>query len=91
MTAADMIQIAAFAAGGIALGIAYFASLRRVAEIYAEGHVRWRGIVLHVARIVVLVGALVGAATFGALPLLAAAGGVLIGRVIVMARTRNLA
>ena len=91
MTMALVIKVAAFAAGGIALGVAYFASLRRVAEIYAQGQVRWRGIVLHVARIVVLVGALIGAATFGALPLLAAAGGILIGRIIVMAREKNLA
>jgi hypothetical protein len=84
-------QIAGFGVGGIALGVAYFASLRRVAEIYAQGHVRWRGVVLHLARIVFLVGALIGAATFGALPLLAAAGGILIGRVIVMAREKTLA
>jgi hypothetical protein len=95
MTAALLIQIAAFAAGGVALGFAYFASLRLVTRLYvetdADGHGRWRGIALHVARIVVLVAALVGAAKFGALPLLAAAGGILIGRAVVLARVRSAA
>ena len=72
---------------GVALGVAHFASLRRVTEFFAEGRAL-AAAGLQALRLLVLGAALVGAAWLGAWPLLAAMAGILLGRWAVLRRER---
>lgn len=72
---------------GILLGIAYFATLARTVRHFSEGRaVRAAG--LQLARFAVLGGTLYAMVRLGALPLLAGGAGILIGRHLVMRRSR---
>lgn len=74
---------------GIALGLAHFASLRRVTAMYLSGGSPSRAVLLQLARLSLLGGMLLLFAQFGAAPLLASALGVLIAREIVLRRARK--
>ena len=74
--------IAAFAAG-LALGVAFFASLWRNMRFYAEGR-PVAGALLHASRFLLVIAVLAGAVQFGAMPLLSCALGLIVGRVLVM-------
>ncbi len=79
MSQHEVLQLAAFALGGLLLGAASFASLRLNTSFYLAGPV-WRPICLHVVRLVLVAGALFWTAHFGAGPLLAAGAGVVAAR-----------
>lgn len=81
MTAGEVARLAAFALAGFVLGAASFASLRLNASLYV-GSGLWRPILLHLARLAVVAGALVWTAFQGAGPLLAAAAGLTLARPI---------
>ncbi len=67
-------------AAGVVLGLVYFMMLRRVAVLVLGGGRNSLLLTLTVARLALLVGGLYWMSRFGALPLLAAAAGVLLGR-----------
>ena len=71
--------------GGLLLGIAFFTSLRRNAQYYAEGRPLVAG-ALQSLRFLLLGTILVGAAQFGAIPLLACTLGLFAGRQLVLRR-----
>lgn len=73
---------------GLALGLAYFASLRRNVRLFADGRPVAAGL-LQAGRFVLLAGTLAGLAQFGAIPLLSGTLGLLIGRQLVMRRYRE--
>ena len=75
-------------AAGVVLGKTHFAALHRVADQFAEGKAL-AAAGLQAARLALLAAVLVGAAWFGALPLLACTAGVLVGRWIVLRRARS--
>jgi len=81
MTGGEGERLAAFAMAGLVLGAASFASLRLNASLYVAGGL-WRPILLHLARLAVIAGALVWTAFQGAGPLLAAAAGLTLARPI---------
>ncbi|HZD26518.1 MAG TPA: ATP synthase subunit I, partial [Alphaproteobacteria bacterium] len=83
--------LAGYGALGLALGLLHFASLRWLAGQYLGGGPRWRGALVHVARLALLGGTLVWIAQAGAWPLLAATAGLLAGRAAVMAMVRRKA
>ena len=74
---------------GIALGLAHFASLRRVTAMYLSGGSPVRAVLLQLARLALLGGVLLLFAQLGAAPLLASALGVLIAREAVLRRARK--
>jgi len=69
--------------GGVLLGVAFFASLRRNAQYYADGRPLAAG-ALQTLRFLLLGTILIGAAQFGAMPLLACTLGLFAGRQLVM-------
>jgi len=71
---------------GIALGSAYFVALRKNVSLYLSPGRRGAAIGLHLARLIAICGALVGAARFGAGVLLAVTTGILIARFAVVRR-----
>ena len=75
-------------AAGIALGIAFFATLHRNVELYADGRPAAAGL-LQLLRFALLVAVLAGAVHFGAGPLLACSLGLLAGRYWVMRRVKG--
>lgn len=75
-------------AGG-ALGVVHFASLRWVADRYAEGGAVG-ALVVQLARFAVLIAALFGLAKVGAAALLSGALGLLIARFLVVRRLGGL-
>lgn len=78
-------ELGAWALGGVGLGVAYFRFLRHSAGLMVAGEVGpGRALVLVLFRVAGLGGILLIAAMQGALPLLAAALGVMIGRQVVM-------
>lgn len=81
--------VAAMLLVGIGLGFAYFAAMRRSAESYLAGRGWIIPLALTAARLAGAVVVLAVAAHFGAGSLLAAFGGFLIARVIVLRRVRR--
>ena len=73
---------------GLALGLAFFASLRRNVQFYTDGR-PLAGVVLHLLRVLLVAAVLVAAVQFGAVPLLACALGFLIGRHLVLRRVER--
>ncbi|MCQ0989345.1 N-ATPase subunit AtpR [Jiella marina] len=76
---------------GVLLGVRHFGALWRQAQALATGDRPKRAAGLAVLRFLGLAGSLVAASLFGALPLLALAFGVLIGRSVVMRRVERAA
>jgi F1F0 ATPase subunit 2 len=88
---AALLGLATHLAAGTALGILYFCGLWwNVRELTGDGRLMTT-IVLMIGRFILLGGLLVLASLEGALPLLAMALGVLMGRFIVMRRTAETA
>ena len=86
---ASLLKFAIDLAAGIALGVLYFRGLWwNVSRLTGDGRVMTT-IALMVGRFVLLGGLLTLASLGGALPLLAMALGVFIGRSVVMRRTRE--
>ncbi len=84
------LNLAAYFAGGILLGLIYFRGLWWNARLFtADGHAR-TAILLMVGRVALLGGLLTLASLEGAGPLLVMALGVLIARFIVMRRLPSL-
>ncbi|WP_333823044.1 N-ATPase subunit AtpR [Pinisolibacter sp.] len=79
-----LLLAAAFAAG-LALGLLHFASLRRIADVFAAG-AAGRALALQATRWVVLVAVLILFARQGALPLLLTALGLFVARAVVLRR-----
>lgn len=75
----DLGRLAAFAAAGLALGMASLALLRRNVSDYLAGGL-WRSLASHLLRLAVLAVVLVWAARQGPGPLLAMAGGLVLAR-----------
>lgn len=79
-----------WALGGAGLGVVYFRFLRRSAGLMVSGEAGpGRALLLVLFRVAGLGGVLLIAAMQGALPLLAAALGVMIGRQVVMRQTEK--
>lgn len=76
-------------AAGLALGLMHFATLRKVTQMYLSGGSYGRAIALQLARLALLAAALSGLALAGAVPLLSAALGLLIGRAVIFRRNRG--
>ncbi len=72
-------QVAAFGLAGLVLGVASFAALRANTALYVAGDV-WRSFCLHVTRLSLVGAGLALAASQGAAPLLAGAGGLVAAR-----------
>ena len=72
--------LSACLAAGVVLGLVYFMMLRRAALLVLRGGRTSLLLALTVGRLALMVGGLYWASRFGALPLLAAAAGVLVGR-----------
>lgn len=86
--AIEMIHAAAGLAVGILLGFAYFTSLHRNVRLFAEGRLAAAGL-LQALRFLLLGSILAVMARFGAFALLACAGGLLIGRHLVLRRVEK--
>ncbi|VFU10068.1 conserved membrane protein of unknown function [Methylocella tundrae] len=89
--AGTVISLVAYFAGGVALGLAYFAALWQSARLFASGGHTAVAVALTIGRFILLGGALALASLHGAPPLLAMALGVLIGRALVMRRLKEAA
>ncbi|MCR8549923.1 hypothetical protein M4578_19015 [Salipiger sp. P9] len=74
---------------GLALGLVHFATLRRVTALYLSGAAPARALAFQLARFALLIGVLVLLATAGAAPLLGGALGVLLGRAIILRKSRE--
>jgi F1F0 ATPase subunit 2 len=84
---APLLLVVAFAAG-LVLGLLHFASLRRVADVFAAG-AAGRALALQAVRWVALVAVLILFAREGALPLLLCALGLLVARAVVLRREES--
>ncbi len=73
---------------GVATGFAYFGILRRNLELYLDGSPAL-AVALQAGRFLIAAAVLFGAVQFGAVPLLACALGLLIGRHLVLRRVRK--
>lgn len=71
---------------GILLGWVHFSTLSRVTDLLVTG--RLIGVGLQMGRLAVLSGFLIGCALVGSGPLLGAAAGIGIGRIVALRRTR---
>jgi len=93
MSAFDTLPLPAAAliglALGVVLGIAHFASLKRVTMLYFAGGAPWRAVGFQLARLALLTVILTGLALMGTVPLLSGALGVLIGRAIILRSARE--
>ena len=69
---------------GLAFGVAYFVLLRQTVELYAAGHGRLVPAVLTLGRLAAAALFLAGAASIGALPLLASFIGFLLARAVAL-------
>jgi hypothetical protein len=83
------VVIAASLTGGTLLGLAYFAAVRRTADLIVSGRQTALAIGLVLGRMALLGGVFFWALQFGALALIAAATGVLIGRAIILRRSKG--
>lgn len=81
--------LALFALAGVALGIAYFYALDGNVRLYLRPGLRVLAVLVHIARLALLAGALFVIARVGALPLLVSFAGLLVGRWWVLSRTRR--
>ena len=79
----DVLRAAAAFVAGLALGVAFFASLLRNMRFYAEGR-PVAGALLHASRFLLVIAVLAGAVQFGAMPLLSCAFGLIVARMLVM-------
>lgn len=77
-------------AAGFALGVLHFATLSRVTDMLLSGPVLLP-MVLQLARFGVLGAAMYGLALLGAVPLIAAAIGITLARVVIVRRTKGTA
>jgi F1F0 ATPase subunit 2 len=82
--ALDMVCLA----GGFAAGLLHFHLLHWNTRLFMTGGGP-RAIAVQMLRLLALAGVLVGAALLGAMPLLAAAAGVMIARVLVVRHARS--
>jgi hypothetical protein len=87
----DLVILALWLAGGLALGVGYFLMVRRSADLILSKSRSgpWLGVALVLARLGSLGAVLVLAAMQGAGPLLAASLGLVIGRFVVMRALRG--
>lgn len=84
-----LLVLAVWVAAGLALGAAYFALLWWGVQGLADGRRSVLAMLVWAGRFVLLAGVLLLAGRQGALPLLAAAAGVLGGRALVLRRLRR--
>lgn len=82
-------SVTLMATTGFALGIVYFAALRRTAALVATGGVTLRALAFTLARGAAAIGVLGFAAWLGAAPLLSAFGGFLLARSSALRRVRR--
>ncbi|MFT3721406.1 ATP synthase subunit I [Pseudorhodoferax sp.] len=82
-----MLALVAFVTGCV-MGFIHFRTLGRAADAFVQGRAA-RALLLQFARLALTGGFLFAVAQAGALPLLAAAAGILAGRGLVMARHRR--
>ncbi len=75
--------LAASFVAGIAVGLAYFALLVRTVRLFTGGAHTLPVIALYAARAALAIGAFLGLAALGGLPLLAGLGGFVVARLIV--------
>ena len=73
---------------GLVFGVIHFTSLRAVTALLLSGEGRTRAVALQLLRMGLAVTVFVGFAFAGALPLLTGALGFLLGRAIVLRRTK---
>lgn len=78
------------AIGGVVLGITYFQSVRRSADLIVSGRSTGLVLLLTIGRLGLLAGALFWALQFGALPLLLVTLGIVAGRHWVVLHTRRV-
>lgn len=84
-----LLPVAAFAAAGVVLGLAYFALLRRTTVLLAGGRGWMLPVLLTLARLAAVAALLVAAARFGAAVLLAAFLGFLLARAVSLRAGRS--
>jgi N-ATPase, AtpR subunit len=89
MTAPAMVIAALFAIAGFAFGRAYFAALRRTADLLAGSATRLLPAAWTLARLAAAIVFLGGAAKIGALPLLTALAGFLAARGLALRAARR--
>lgn len=73
-----------FALAGAAIGVAYYLSLWRVVCLFTRERAMRLALILQVGRVAAIVGSFFAVAQLGALPLLAAAMGLLFAREITL-------
>lgn len=91
MSASAFALAAAFAVAGLGFGGAYFAALRRTAELLAASGARLLPAALTLGRLAVAIVFLGCAARVGALPLLTALAGFLAARALALRAVRRAA
>lgn len=89
LSAMDIAGAAAWCVGGVVFSLVYFEALRRTVRMFGAADGWYRPVAYTLARIALAGGLLVVAALQGALPLLAAFLGFLIGRSIALRRARR--
>lgn len=91
LTPSTVLLLLAMAAGGLAFGLIYFATLRWTTEALGTGKGRQRAIVLSVGRVAAAVALFAGAVQLGAAALLATFAGFLLARAVMVRRARRSA
>jgi hypothetical protein len=86
MTATHAATVCLFAGAGLMLGLVHFLGVRLSTRLYLEDGANLRAIGLHLLRVAATVVAFSLIAQAGALPLLAAFTGFLVGRIAVQRR-----
>ncbi|MGO4916145.1 N-ATPase subunit AtpR [Pseudogemmobacter sp. W21_MBD1_M6] len=93
MITADTLRLAAFLVasltGGVLLGLVYFAAVRRTADLIVAGRQTLLALGLVLGRMALLGAVFFWALHFGALALIAVAAGVLVGRAVVLRRSKG--
>lgn len=89
MLAKAIVALALFGALGALLGYVQFSGLRRNVESYVQLGVRPRSVGPHALRLALVAGGFIALVRFGAGPLLAAFGGLLLMRLILLLRYRS--
>ncbi len=85
----DLAYAALGLVSGFLVGLAHFASLRRLTALYLEGRAPKQAVALQLLRLALVALVLFGLVQLGALPLLAGALGLVLGREVVVRRARR--
>ncbi len=89
MTSTAVAQIGLFATLGLGIGLVHFLALRLNTMLYAAGGAGGRAIALHIGRMLLTLALFTWMAWLGALALLAAFGGFLVARPLVLLAYRR--